>query len=89
MVTFFALKNMVKGTQNVIHELLVELKYDKLFLSSSVKYHFTVDHTNMTTQGEYLFFHFFSQGLLAGPLRNKLLNIVQLKLAMQWLSVDW
>lgn len=80
---------MVKGTQNVIHELLVELKYDELFLSSSVKYHFTVDHTNMTTQGEYFFFHFFSQGLLAGPLRNKLLNIVQLKLAMQWLSVDW
>ena len=74
---------MVKGTQNVIHELLVELKYDELFLSSSVKYHFTVDHTNMTTQGEYFFFHFFSQRLLAGPLRNKLLNIVQLKLAMQ------
>lgn len=59
MVTFFALKNMVKGTQNVIHELLVELKYDELFLSSSVKYHFTVDHTNMTTQGEYFFFTSF------------------------------
>lgn len=74
---------MVKGTQNVIHELLVELKYDELFLSSSVKYHFTVDHANMTTQGEYFFFHFFSQGLLAGPLRNKMLTIVQLKSAMQ------
>lgn len=71
---------MVKGTQNVIHELLVELKYDELFLSSSVKYHFTVDHTNMTTQGEYFFFHFFSQGLLPA---GKLLNIVQLRLSMQ------
>ena len=33
-----------------------------------------------------IFFHFFSQGLLPA---GKLLNIVQLKLSMQWLSVDW
>ena len=59
MVTFFALKNMVKGTQNVIHELLVELKYDELFFFFFVKYHFTVDHTNMTTQEEYFFFTSF------------------------------